>query len=165
MLLKIGHQEISDGSGHDAAYAVLKKLWQEEIGGSFPQIACTKRGKPYFVDTPVYFSITHTKNHAFCVLSDVPVGIDAEEVIRKIKPTLAEKVLSPGEYRQYLAAEDKNRALLTFWVLKEAAAKCTGEGIRIHPTHTDFSLQDLRVKEIHGCLVAVVQEQEKENAF
>ena len=84
MLLKIGHQEISDGSGHDAGYAVLKKLWQEEIGGSFPQIACTKRGKPYFVDTPVYFSITHTKNHAFCVLSNTPVGIDAEEKDRNI---------------------------------------------------------------------------------
>ena len=65
-------------------------------------------------------------------------------------------MLSPAEYTQYEAAADKNRAFLTFWVLKEAAAKATGEGIRGFPNKTDFSLDDPRVREIDGCLVAVV---------
>lgn len=158
LLLKIGYCRIVSESGHDAAYAALLALWQEETDRPFPRIACTERGKPYFVDEKLYFSISHTKHHAFCALSDVPVGIDAEEMDRVVNPSLAEKILSPGEYAQYLAARDKNKALLTFWVLKEAEAKCTGEGLRGYPNKTSFSLDDPRVQEMNGCLGAVIKE-------
>jgi len=164
-LLKIAGVKIQIGNGHTEAYALLRTLWRETTDRLFPQIAYTERGKPYFPEEKLYFSVTHTKNYAFCALSDRPVGIDAEELTRKINPAIAEKILSPGEFRQYEATADKNKALLTFWVLKEAEAKCTGEGIRIHPTHTDFSLTDTRVYEMKGCLVAVIEEQEKEYAF
>lgn len=157
-MLKLAGAKIQTGDGHREAYALLRTLWEKETQRPFPEIAHTERGKPYFVGEEIYFSITHTKHHAFCVLSDAPVGIDAEEADRKIKPALAEKILSPGEYRQYLAAEDRNRALLTFWVLKEAAAKCTGEGLRVYPNKTAFSLSDDRVREMDGCLVAVIKE-------
>ena len=157
-MLKVAGTKIQTGDGHGEAYALLRTLWQEETQRPFPEIAHTERGKPYFVGEEMYFSITHTKRHAFCVLSDAPVGIDAEEADRKINPALAQKILSPGEYAQYLAAKDPNRALLTFWVLKEAAAKCTGEGLRGYPNKTDFSLSDDRVKEMNGCLVAVIEE-------
>ena len=157
-MLKIAGAKILSGDGHTEAYALLRTLWQEETGRPFPQIACTDRGKPYFVDEKLFFSISHTKHHAFCVLSDVPVGIDAEETDRVVNPALAEKILSPGEYTQYLAANDKNKALLTFWVLKEASAKCTGEGLRVYPNQTSFSLDDPRVQEMNGCLVAVIKE-------
>ena len=149
--------KIQIGNGHVEAYALLRTLWRETTDRPFPQIAYAERGKPYFPGEKLHFSITHTKEYAFCALSDRPIGIDAEELERKINPTLAEKILSPGELRQYENAVDKNKALLTFWVLKEAEAKCTGEGIRIHPTHTDFSLTDDRVQEMMDCLVAVIE--------
>lgn len=47
--------------------------------------------------------------------------------------------------------------MLTFWVLKEAAAKLTGEGIKGYPNHTDFNLTDPRVQRLNGCLVAVLE--------
>ena len=77
---------------------------------------------------------------------------------RNIDLRLADKILSPTEKQQFDAAEDKRLALLTFWVLKEAAAKCSGEGLRGYPNHTQFSLDDPRVTEIDGCLVAIVEE-------
>ena len=69
---------------------------------------------------------------------------------------MAEKILSPGELSQYRSAEDPRLALLTFWVLKEALAKSTGEGLHGYPNHTNFSLDDPRVTVIDHCLVAVV---------
>ena len=51
----------------------------------------------------------------------------------------------------------KRRALLTFWVLKEAQVKRTGDGLRGYPNGTDFSLNDPRVTEMDGCLVAVIE--------
>ena len=143
-------------SGHDAGRALLAQLYAQHIGTALPPIAVGPMGKPYFEQSPWHFSISHTKNHAFCVLCDCPVGLDAEELTRQVNPILAGKALSPGEQAQYLAAADKNKALLTFWVLKEAAGKQSGRGVGIHPNHTDFMLTDSRVFETDGCLVAII---------
>lgn len=145
-------------NGHDAAYRLLENLYREETGQDLPQILRTDRGKPYFVGSPYHFSIAHTPRHAFCVLSRRNVAIDAEEGSRKISPALVEKILSPEEKLRYDQASDKHRALLTFWVLKEAAAKLSGEGLRGYPNHTNFSLTDTRVQELDGCLVAIFED-------
>lgn len=149
------------GTGLDGQdpHAAGLSLLQTLCGGTLPQIRRTDRGKPYFVDSAVYFSISHTPRHVFCAISETPIGIDAEEADRDIRLSLAEKILSPMELAQFRQAEDKRRALLTFWVLKEAAAKCTGEGMNLHPNHTEFSLCDPRVREMHGCLVAVIEQE------
>lgn len=153
---KVAFCALSGRSGHEVGRQLLAQLYREETGQPLPPIAVTDRGKPYFVGSDLHFSITHTKKHAFCVLSDRNVGIDAEESDRNIRLELAEKILSPGEESRFRKAEDPRRALLTFWVLKEAAAKCSGEGLRGYPRDTDFSLDDPRVTEMEGCLVAIV---------
>ena len=155
MILK--YCKLQGSTGHGAGRALLAEAYREATGEALPEIAVTDRGKPYFPDSPWHFSISHTKKHAFCVLSHRPVGIDAEEWDRNINLVLAEKILSPGEKQQFDAAADKRRALLTFWVLKEAAAKLSGEGLRGYPNHTDFSLDDPRVQDINGCLVAILE--------
>lgn len=153
-----GCMDINGLSGRDAGRQLLNQLWQSHIGGPLPEIAVGHRGKPFFVDCPWHFSISHTRHHAFCVLSDCPVGLDAEEQDRNINLALAEKILSPAEKAQYEKAVDKRLALLKFWVLKEAQAKLTGEGIRFHPNHTDFSLDDPRVTIRDDCLLAVLED-------
>ena len=156
--MRIASCEFKGITGHEAGRMLLARLYREETGEDLPPIAVTERGKPYFEDSSLHFSISHTKKHAFCVLSREKVGIDAEEKDRSIDLRLADKILSPTEKQQFDAAEDKRLALLRFWVLKEAAAKATGEGLRGYPNHTAFSLDDPRVTEIDGCLVAVVEE-------
>ena len=156
--MRLAYCLLEGRSGHEAGRQLLARLYWEEIGEALPEIRTTDRGKPYFPDSSWHFSISHTKNHAFCLLADHNVAIDAEERNRKVSLGLAEKILSPGEKRQFDAAEDKVRALLTFWVLKEAAAKLSGEGLRGYPCHTDFSLEDDRVQEIDGCLVAIMED-------
>ena len=149
---------LEEETGHDAGLRLLAALYRRETGMDLPPISRTERGKPYFPNSPFHFSISHTPRHAFCALSPSPIGIDAEETDRRIRPELAGKILSPGERRQYEAAPDKRRALLTFWVLKEAAVKLSGEGLRSYPSHTDFLLTDPRVRELGGCYVAILEE-------
>ena len=153
-----GRQILPGQTGHTAGRALLAQMYEAYTGNSMPPIVTAPGGKPYFGNDPVQFSITHTKRHVFCALSDRPVGIDAEEIDRKINLLLAEKILSDNEKKQYDAAEDKQKALLTFWVLKEASAKCAGEGIHGYPNQTDFSLDDPRVQLMDNCLVAVIEE-------
>ena len=148
--------ELNGRSGHGAGRALLAELYETHVGGMLPEIRIAPKGKPFFVDSPWHFSVTHTKRHAFCALARRPIGIDAEELDRPIRPEMAAKLLSPGEYAQFAAAPDPQLAFLTFWVLKEADAKRTGEGIRFHPNTTDHSLTDPRVRQQDGCLLAVI---------
>ena len=153
-------REIGDTTGHLAGRALLEEMYRHYVGEELPPIQVTGRGKPYFEDSPWYFSISHSKRHVFCALSQTPIGIDGEELDRKLNPKLAEKILSSTEREEYEQASDRNLALLKFWVLKEAQAKCTGEGLKGYPNHTNFSLSDPRVRQMQGCLVAVVEEED-----
>ena len=99
-------------------------------------------------------------------VADVPALTTAEEKLRQfanagldfaiLEEFSAVRDLSPEEFARYEASGDKNRTLLTFWVLKEAAAKLSGQGLRGYPNHTNFSPEDPRVTELDGCLVAVL---------
>lgn len=155
--MKIVSCALAGRTGREAGWALLAALYQEETGHELPPIAVKAGGKPYFPGSDWHFSISHTPRHAFCALSRREIGIDAEELDRNVNLALAEKILSPGERVQFDAAPDKRQALLTFWVLKEAQVKRTGDGLRGYPNGTDFSLNDPRVTEMDGCLVAVIE--------
>ena len=154
----IEYEALNGRTGHEAGRALLRRMYARHIGGRMPQILTGERGKPYFAQGNVHFSISHTKSHVFCVLADRPVGIDAEELDRAVSPRRAATSPTPGPSAFSHAAEVRTRALLTFWVLKEAAAKMSGEGLRGYPDHTNFALTDPRVTEIDICLVAVITE-------
>ena len=155
--MQIKWERLDGRSGHDVGRQLLQQLYWEVMGTDCPPILIAPRGKPYFEDSTLHFSISHTKNHAFCVLSSHPVGIDAEEKDRRVDLRLAEKILSTEERTHFGLADHPQDVFLRFWVLKEAAAKLTGEGLRGYPNHTDFSPNDTRIQEIDGCYVAVIE--------
>ena len=156
-MIALAHAATAPKQGHEDGRKLLRQLFETHVGGEMPPISIGERGKPYFADHPIHFSITHTPSHVFCALSHCPIGIDAEEVDRTVNLRVAEKTLSPSEKAQFDAATDKTRALLTLWVLKEAAVKCSGQGINANPNQTAFTLDDPRVTEQEGCLVAIVE--------
>ena len=155
-MLKIAGEALAGRSGHEAGRQLLARLYREETGKDCPEIAVADRGKPYFITGDLHFSISHTKKHVFCALSNGPVGLDAEEKDRNIDLRLAEKILSEPEKLRFGAAADKRAALLRLWVMKEAAAKLSGEGLRGYPDHTDFCPDDPRIIEMDGCYVAAL---------
>ena len=157
-MLKIAGETLQGRTGHEAGRELLARLYWETAGETLPEIAVADRGKPYFVSGNLHFSISHTKNHVFCALSDRPVGLDAEEMDRDVNLRLAEKILSQAETIRWEASPDKRAALLRLWVLKEAAAKLSGEGLKGYPNHTDFDPEDPRIIELDGCFVAVFTE-------
>ena len=152
--------ELGELSGHEAGRKLLEKMYRQCTGKPMPPVLETDRGKPYFAGDSLHFSISHTRRRVFCVLAENPVGIDAEETDRNIDLRLADKILSPSERAFYDRAEDQRLTLLRFWVLKEAAAKCTGDGLRGYPNKTGFCPDDKRIKIIDNCLVAVIEEEQ-----
>ena len=157
-MLKLDFWPLNGLDSRVAGKLLLAQMYEELTGEEMPPIEKAPRGKPYFPGSDLHFSITHTKSTVFCAIADSEIGIDAEDLNRKVSPALAEKILSPHEYAQYEAVpdEEKNEALLRFWVLKEAEAKCSGLGLRGYPDHTEFDLDDPRVQKMGGCMVAVI---------
>ena len=157
-MLLINHRDILPGEGHAAGRSLLKEMVEAISHAPMPKILTGSRGKPYFETGDLHFSITHTKHHVFCAVSDRPIGIDAEEMGREVPVKLLPRILSPFEISQYESATHQPLALLKLWVLKEAYFKYLGTGINGWPNHTNFSVDDPRVTQLHGCLLAVVQE-------
>lgn len=160
--MRIAVTRLEGLSGHDAGRMLLDRLYRMETGLPLPEIAVAAGGKPYFPHSPLHFSITHTNRHAFCVLAQCNVGIDAEELDRVLRPGLSRRILSASEQIRLAAAHDQQQALLALWVLKEASAKLSGEGLRGFPNQTDFSPEDPRVRQWDGCVYALLREDENE---
>jgi phosphopantetheinyl transferase len=143
-------------NGHDVGRQLLAALYRAGTGGDLPHIAVTALGKPYFPASDWHFSISHTKNHAFCVLSRENIGLDAEEMGRRVSEKLIERYLSPKERSRL--GKDPQDAALRLWVLKEAEGKRAGKGIGDWMKNTDFSPDCDKMQEIDGCYVAVLED-------
>ena len=150
-------KRLENQSGHEAGRELLAALYLEETGEEMPPILRTEQGKPYFSCGQWHFSISHTERHAFCCLSHKNVGIDAEEIGRKIDSRIAARYLSETEQVRLRNAPDQQVALLRLWVIKEAYAKLTGRGIGNWLKETDFCPDDPRIMCIDGCFVAILE--------
>lgn len=141
-------ERLEDRDGHTVGRELLARMVDP-----LPEICVTERGKPYFEDNGPHFSISHTNKHVFCCVSPRNVGIDAEEMDRKVGDGLL-WMLSPNERARCVSQGD----MLRLWVLKESFAKLTGKGLGNYLKNTDFFPDDPRIQEIDGCYVAIMEE-------
>ena len=124
------------------ARKLMGKLYRQTTGEQMPPLLREDRGKPYFSGGSLHCSITHTRSMAFCALATMPVGLDAEERNRRVRPGIPEKALSVQELAQWQASADPAQTFLRLWTLKEATVKFTGDGLRGYPRHLSFQIRD-----------------------
>lgn len=99
--------------GSFAAYA----LAQQVCGCSI----LSEDGRPRPSAGPLSISLSHTKTHVLCAVSDSDCGCDIE-LIRPLQPAVLRRVLSASEQAELNCPEDFFR----FWCLKESFYKYTG---------------------------------------
>ena len=117
--MKLYCTTIHNQTGSDTVYALLEYAFMAEFGDHLPEIKKTPNGKPFFPARPdIHFSLSHSKTHVLCALSDAPVGVDIESP-RQISKRAVRYFCSPEE----LALFDP----LDLWVLKESYIKLIGE--------------------------------------
>lgn len=95
-----------------------------------------ENGKPFLPGAEgFHFNLSHSGHWAVCAVADVPVGADVQEV-RTVSPGLSRK-FTAAEQAELLRLPDSERPHRFFelWVLKEAYAKCTGQGL-LCPFHS-----------------------------
>lgn len=148
------------------AYLLLKRALKEVYGmDGDPEMVEQEGGKPLLKDYPeIHFNLSHCKSAVACAIGDEPVGVDVERV-RKYDDSLARHVLNGKELEEVEASDDKARAFIRLWTMKEAVLKLTGEGIR-SDLKTVLSRENVRFDVTEGedyvCTVATFGAHEKE---
>ncbi len=100
---------------------------------ALPAIETAANGKPYLVDCPLYFSISHCDAAVAVVVDTVPVGVDVQTVLKDISPALAARIAAPHDSSTMTATE-----LTTLWTQKEASAKLDGGGLSLGLANLPF---------------------------
>ncbi|MBR2868547.1 MAG: 4'-phosphopantetheinyl transferase superfamily protein [Clostridia bacterium] len=110
-----------------AADMLCRRMISEKCGIPSESIVFgrTEKGKPYTVNTDLFFSISHSDNIVVCAISENEIGIDVEK-IRNVRLRIAEKFASPEELT-YIG--DNLNRFFEIWTLKEAFFKCKGTGL------------------------------------
>jgi len=91
-----------------------------------------ERGKPYLKNFPYYFSLSHSGEYIFLVISDTEVGVDIQQRKPLGNSKIAERFFTEEE-KQELATcsteQERESCFYRLWTQKEAYGKLTGEGI------------------------------------
>lgn len=111
---------------------LARTMVKEASGGKEVRFASDHLGKPYVVDLPVQFNLSHSGPYALCAVAARPVGADIQ-VLRPVKDALIRRVCSPEELAYLCGQGDRSLQAARFiqlWTVKEALLKCCGTGIR-----------------------------------
>lgn len=88
-----------------------------------------EHGKPYLINSPWRFNLSHSGDYVLCALSRREVGADIQVYQKKDVKKLAGRFFSEEENRSLKQSEDENADFFRLWTRKEAYGKLTGEGL------------------------------------
>lgn len=97
---------------------------------SLPTVAFMERGKPVFTNSPLYFSISHSRGMAAALISEAPCAVDVEIVRPDVSDRMIERCLSEEEKR-------RGCDFFEIWTKKECIAKLDGSGMPSRPSILD----------------------------
>lgn len=91
-----------------------------------------EKGKPYFREIPLFFSISHSGNYVLCAVDEREIGADIQRIQSVDVGKLAGRFFSEPE-RMLLercgSDGERKRLFFELWTRKEAWGKLTGEGV------------------------------------
>ncbi len=138
--------KIQSLAGRSLLSRALKEVYglKIEVEEFEHEISVTDQGKPYLKNyTEIHFNISHCDDWVACIVSDAPVGIDAEQTGNYCKG-MERKILTQSELTALSAVEEDEemykRQFFRFWTLKEAYLKYKGSGFWENPKDVEFYL-------------------------
>lgn len=105
------------------------------------EICFNENGKPYFKNSKYFFNTAHSGNYAICVISDVEIGIDIEQ-IKEFKEKVSKHCFTKKEQKYIELSKDKEDMFYRLWTLKESYTKCVGKGLNIAFNTLELSGED-----------------------
>lgn len=132
---------------------ILTKRYLSKLYGVREDAIEIKRGehgKPYVLNLPAHFNVSHSGKYTILAISDKPIGIDIE-IIEEFSAILAKKLFNEDEL-SYIAGNgpsrkksEMQRSFYEIWTAKEAYLKYLGSGISGGVNTLSFSLKNSKL--------------------
>lgn len=128
---QLGMVHSEKGRRQSAAGEWLLRSMLSEVTKEAPESFLIHREegkKPFLVNCPFYFSISHAEAYVMAAVGDCPLGADIERTGRDARKAL-QKVCSAGDRKLLEEGRWKPALQMEIWTRKEALVKCLGCGI------------------------------------
>ena len=131
-------------------YALLRMILQSEYGVyELPDIETDAHGKPFFVDSDLFFSISHSDVAVACIVEEAPVAVDVQTLLVDKDARFYERIgASP--------ALDAS-ALTALWTQKEASAKLDGQGLSLSLPSLPLPHHRLETTDYGGFVISIAR--------
>lgn len=118
--------------------ALLAHMLKEMYGVDNFFADCSENGKPFIVNSPLHFNISHCDDYILCVCANRAVGCDVEKV-RPYNEKVACRFFTSDEFNVLSGSKNRDADFMRMWTLKESALKFSGEGLSGGLNRWDFS--------------------------
>jgi phosphopantetheinyl transferase len=109
-----------ESRGSALGMSLLAAAYEQMAGSPVPRVIRIFGKKPVFdQEKGLCFSISHSRSHVLCALSETPVGADTLD-FRALRPKIVERLASARELEDFSFYE--------LWALRESLYKLSGEG-------------------------------------
>ncbi|MCM1231338.1 MAG: 4'-phosphopantetheinyl transferase superfamily protein [Ruminococcus flavefaciens] len=128
-------------------YGILKDYGIKTV----PEIVLGEYGKPYFADSNICFSISHSDTGVCCGIAECNIGTDIQDINVKFDE-IVDMVMTAREKEQIFSSDVPAVEFARFWTLKESICKYYGTGINDRLNRIDFSGRTENVFSYNGLL-------------
>ena len=121
---------IHDKINSTLVYLMLCFGLKNEYGiKTLPVFGSGKNGKPFLYDyEKIYFNLSHCRNSCACIISDSETAVDIADY-RKISDNTAKYFCTNEQFTDAEKSDDKAKALVRLWAMKECFSKISGDGL------------------------------------
>lgn len=94
---------------------------------SADDITVSSSGKPY-LEGGEYFSLSHSGEYVICSVSDMPIGVDIQQVV-SVSDRVIGRFCTEREKIWLDGCRDKSKSAIKLWTLKESYLKASEKGL------------------------------------
>ncbi len=141
--------EINVVKGHKKLEKLAGKLLLRQLTGWAFSVVKNENGKPFFKDSDLNLSLSHSGDYVAGIISEHVVGIDIQYLTPKVE-RVAARVMNENKFKN-LDPNNRLEHLHVYWGAKEALFKAYGEKAMDFRKHLVIKPFDFRVNEtIHA---------------
>jgi len=139
--------------------ALVKRAWSLYTGKmDSPEIKRTAKGKPYFENSNISFSISHSGELWVCLFAHFNVGVDIQMIKDGHLQEIAARFFTKAEAET--VRQEGRKAFYRIWTSREACGKYAGTGFFFQGEPDPYPfLREVFISSDYICTTAALKEE------
>jgi len=138
---------------------LIRTVWSLYTGlADAPAIKRTNKGKPYFENCNIQFSISHSGDLWVCLVADFNVGVDIQLMKEGPLEAIADRFFSKDEAEA--VRSNGKKEFYRIWTAREACGKYAGTGFMLPEKIDPYPVvKEVFISSDYYCMTAALKEE------